>query len=574
MEYVDGGTLADRLGQHPIPPAQAAAWAEAIARGIHAAHRRGVIHRDLKPANVLMTADGVPKITDFGIARRMDDPADRTRTGLVMGTPAYMAPEQAEGRKGVGPAADIWAVGAILYEMLTGRPPFTGETSLDLLRRVASENPQRPSRVRPGVPPALEAVCLKCLQRDPAARYPTAEAVADDLARYRSEPVAAEKPRRRWVMSVAVAAGLLLIVGLAVRPWAGSGRGTDPGSQPGGPPSADTLPGPGPATIPPSLIVPPAGEPRWEQFPIAVDDNFEQLAFPTRDIGFAASRAGVYRTDDAGQTWKRVWAQELGSVHFLSFENPVRGWLGTDHLFETTDRGTTWTAVELPGVERMREVRALVIGPDGWGMTGGSDAPAGDLTLFRRKAGAAAWEKLDPVTAGLWGKDGRYRKWSLGGLATAGPRTAWAVLTADTTAEAGVVLSTTDGGATWQAGFQPPNYLRHVHFADEMRGWLAGFGGTFWTTDDGGRTWAPQANPAGDRTASILAFARGAPFGLAPLTDGQVLLTADGRAWRTVEVGLAGLTPAAAVVDRGRAYVLARNGQVARYTDPQFRPRP
>src|SRR4051812_32756678 len=223
MEFVDGGTLGDRIKQGPIPTGQAVAWAEAIARGVHAAHRRGIVHRDLKPANVLMTADGVPKITDFGIARRLDDPADKTRTGLVVGTPAYMAPEQAEGRKGVGPAADVWAVGTILYEMLTGRRPFDGSPSFDLLKRVTTEAPPRPSRVRPGLPAALEAVCLKCLEKDPARRYPSAEALAYDLARFRSRPVPAARSRWRGLVPLAVVGGALLTVLLALKPWAPSG---------------------------------------------------------------------------------------------------------------------------------------------------------------------------------------------------------------------------------------------------------------------------------------------------------------------------------------------------------------
>src|SRR5688500_5519904 len=206
MQFVDGGTLADRLRAGPVPPRQAAEWVEDIARGVHAAHRRGVVHRDLKPANVLMTADGVPKITDFGIARRLDDPADRTRTGMVIGTPAYMSPEQAEGRKGVGPPADVWAVGVILYELLTGRRPFDGESSFDLLRRVTSEVAPRPSRVRPGIPSRLEDICLKCLEKDPAHRYPTAEALADDLARYRAGPSPGQPARRPWLVPAVAAA--------------------------------------------------------------------------------------------------------------------------------------------------------------------------------------------------------------------------------------------------------------------------------------------------------------------------------------------------------------------------------
>src|SRR5262249_41311553 len=145
MEFCDGGSLAAGLDGTPLPPRQAAALAEALARAIHYAHQRGVVHRDLKPANVLLAADGTPKLTDFGLAKMLDACASviapgraRTQTGAVMGTPSYMAPEQAEGRKEVGTAADVYGLGAILYELLTGRPPFKAATHVDTVLQVLS----------------------------------------------------------------------------------------------------------------------------------------------------------------------------------------------------------------------------------------------------------------------------------------------------------------------------------------------------------------------------------------------------------------------------------------------------
>jgi serine/threonine-protein kinase len=566
MEFVDGGTLADRLKQGPVPADQAAAWAEAIARGIHAAHRRGIVHRDLKPANVLMTGDGVPKITDFGIARRLDDPADKTRTGLVIGTPAYMAPEQAEGRKGVGPPADVWAVGAVLYEMLTGRRPFDGGSSHDLLRRVSSEKPPRPSRVRPTVPARLEAICLKCLQKDPANRYPTAEALADDLARARGQPTPAAPPRRRWLAPVAVVAVCLLAVVLVGKPWGRPGAGGDPATQPGGPSIA-----PGPDPVGPSpLAQAPVGKPVWEQFQItAADEDFQQLAFPTRDVGYAASRAGVHRTADGGQTWTRVSGQARGHVFALTFADADHGWLSGDGLYRTADGGRTWNPVELPGADPKRGVRALALGTGGWGLAGGATG-SGDVALFRRKPGDDGWEKIDAVA---WdGKDGPHHNWVLSALAVAGPADGWAVLFG--AAEAGVVLHTADGGDTWTPVFEADADLYHIHFADPRRGWLAGSRGRLWATSDGGLNWTAQANPEGADPVSCLAFARGGePFGLAPL-EGRCLMTDDGRSWQVVKAGLTGRTPAAVVVDPGRAYVLGRDGKVARYTDPRVKLRP
>lgn len=588
MEYVDGGTLADRLRGGPPPPAKAAEWAEAIARGIHAAHRRGIVHRDLKPANVLMTGDGVPKISDFGIARRLDGTGEATRTGVVMGTPAYMAPEQAEGRgKSAGPPADVWAVGAILYEMLTGRPPFTGESALDTLRKVTTDPPVPPSRLQPDVPPALEAVCLRCLHKRPGDRYPTAEALADDLARCRAGLATIGTPARpsgRWRLPIAVGVGLVLVVALVV--WLGGRSGEQtPAEPPSGPPTADssatqppTTPNGGPvAPTPPVVAPPPIGEPEWKQFrvaPAAEDELFQRIAFPTRDTGLVASNHAVYRTDDGGQTWNPTWRGKPDSVHFLTFENTDRGWLGAGQLYHTADGGKTWNPVPLPGITA---VRALALGPGGWGLAGGSTA-AGELVLFRRKPGAQEWEKLDPAATRLWGgeKDKQpYRDWSLGGLAVAGPMDAWLTLSA-AGSEAGVVLRTPNAGDTWEPVFPAATYLRDIHFADPDRGWLAGFRGKLWTTTDGGREWVPQPNPGGDVTVSGLAFARsGEPVALAPLSEGRVLRTDDGRTWRAADTGLDFYSaPAAAVVDPGRAYVLGSDGRVARYTDPRVPPRP
>jgi serine/threonine protein kinase/WD40 repeat protein len=183
MEFCAGGSLAARLAGRPLPPGEAAALVAQLARGVHAAHQAGVIRRDLKPGNVLFAADGTPRVTDFGLARKVDGGTALTATGAVVGTPGYMAPEQAEGRKGVGPAADVYALGALLYECLTGRPPFQAATPLDTILQVLADPPVPPSRLRPRIPPALEAVCLKCLEKDPRLRPRSAAALADDLER-------------------------------------------------------------------------------------------------------------------------------------------------------------------------------------------------------------------------------------------------------------------------------------------------------------------------------------------------------------------------------------------------------
>jgi serine/threonine protein kinase len=184
LEYCPGGSLARKLRGRPLPAEEAATLVEALARAVHVAHTKGIVHRDLKPSNVLLGEDGTPKIADFGLARQIDEEG-HTATGVVLGTPSYMAPEQAAGAKDVGPAADVYALGAILYECLTGRPPFKAETQMATLRQVLDEAPAPPSQVNPGVPRDLEAVCLKCLEKDPARRYPWALALAQDLRRFR-----------------------------------------------------------------------------------------------------------------------------------------------------------------------------------------------------------------------------------------------------------------------------------------------------------------------------------------------------------------------------------------------------
>jgi tetratricopeptide (TPR) repeat protein len=226
MELVEGGTLAEHLDAAPVAADEAARLVEVLARAIHSAHLRGIVHRDLKPSNVLLQAHelqpvglGLPKITDFGLAKLLEDDEALapTRAGAILGTPTYMAPEQAWGRpQDVGPATDIYGLGVILYEMLGGRPPFRGKTDLETLDLVRSAEPPPPSQFRAKVPRDLETICLKCLRKEPARRYATADDLADDLRRFlqgepiRARPVGRGERLLMWARRRPAAAALVL----------------------------------------------------------------------------------------------------------------------------------------------------------------------------------------------------------------------------------------------------------------------------------------------------------------------------------------------------------------------------
>ena len=226
LEFVEGGTLADKLREGPWPPREAVQMVVRLARGIQAAHDRGIIHRDLKPANVLLAADGTPKITDFGLAKRLELDEHQTHTGAVMGTPTYMSPEQAWGRsEEVGPHSDQYALGVILYELLTGRPPFQGSSTIETLEAVRTREPIPPAQLLPRLPKDLETICLKALSKEPAGRYEGAGAMADDLERFlRGEPILARPvsaPERLWRRCkrsprVACLAAAVVLMGVAI----------------------------------------------------------------------------------------------------------------------------------------------------------------------------------------------------------------------------------------------------------------------------------------------------------------------------------------------------------------------
>jgi WD40 repeat protein len=226
LEFCPGGSLDKKLAGNPMAARQATQLVEVLAQAVRAAHEQRVLHRDLKPANVLFAANGTPKITDFGLAKKLDEQG-QTATGAILGTPSYMAPEQAGGKK-VGPAADVYALGAVLYECLTGRPPFKGPTPLDTVFQVLSEEPVPPGQLVPTVPRDVETICLKCLQKEAVRRYESARSLAEDLQRFTAGKPVLARPIgrigrfRRWcrrnpaVAALAALAIVLLITGTIV----------------------------------------------------------------------------------------------------------------------------------------------------------------------------------------------------------------------------------------------------------------------------------------------------------------------------------------------------------------------
>ena len=236
MGFVDGESLASRLRKGPLPSRSAAGLFVKVAEAIEYAHQHGVVHRDLKPGNILLDGSGTPRVTDFGLAKIVLGDSTLSASGKIMGTPSYMPPEQAAGNRGeIGPAADVYALGATLYAMVAGRPPFHAATAMDTLLQVLSDDPVSPRSLNPSVERDIETICLRCLEKDPARRYASAAALAEDLRRYLDgKPILASPvgvPERAWrwarrkpALAGALGATALLLVAITAISTISAGR--------------------------------------------------------------------------------------------------------------------------------------------------------------------------------------------------------------------------------------------------------------------------------------------------------------------------------------------------------------
>ncbi|MEK6234383.1 MAG: serine/threonine protein kinase, partial [Planctomycetales bacterium] len=234
MDYIEGRSLAELIRTEPPSPKEAARIVKDVAEAVHYAHEEGIIHRDLKPSNILIDESGEVHVTDFGLAMRVEGDSDLTRTGQVLGTPCYMSPEQATAKRDlIGPATDVYSLGAVLYELLAGRPPFRGETAADTIRQLIDTEPSSPRQLQSNTPRDLETISLKCLEKDPRSRFGTAGALADDLGRFLADqPILARRTgvfarSLKWTRRNPFAAGLISVslltvlfgVGLSVSQW-------------------------------------------------------------------------------------------------------------------------------------------------------------------------------------------------------------------------------------------------------------------------------------------------------------------------------------------------------------------
>jgi hypothetical protein len=409
LEYCPGGSLDKAVAGQPQPPPGAARLVEKLARAVQAAHEAGVVHRDLKPANVLLappgdepalnTPWGVPKVADFGLCRLLQAEGQRTAEGAVAGTPQYMAPEQAEGRgQDIGPATDVWALGVILYEMLTGRRPFQAGSTPATLRAVCQDEPPRPMRLQAGVPAELEAICLRCLRKRPGERYARAADLAEALRGWLAgaeagrqappqKPAPGGKSIRpgRGLLAASVLAALFLAAF-----WAWWNRPTGPA------PAA-------PAVVSPAQI--PAAGPERSTKPLTVDLKVwkvESEGFNNRVAGQLGRDVFRVRLNDAVRVEARL--SEPAYAYFLAF-NPAQEEDHRVQCFPEDHRGRAPDRLDRAGPDE------TITLDDGVGLQAfavvASRQPLPPFTQWRRQHASLGWDRVRATSRVLWLADGK-----------------------------------------------------------------------------------------------------------------------------------------------------------------------
>jgi serine/threonine protein kinase len=577
LEFVDGGSLAHKVAAGPVPFRDAAQMVELLARAMHRAHQQGIVHRDLKPANVLLNKDGSPKIADFGLAKKLDDEASPTVTGAVLGTPSYMSPEQARGIKQIGPGADIYSLGVILYELLTGRPPFKGESTFDTMYKVVWEEPQPPVGLRPEVPPQLQTICLKCLAKEPEQRFPTAEALADALHQYlrsgndatSSEEGEGPIPGPRRSTSLMLMALIVILIGGAL----------------GGALyffQNETPPNSSPQSSPITSSAPTTGATRkvsgWEVLPtLPGPDPIVSISFPTPNIGYAASHNTIYRTADGGQQWQSLLKDTTdGPIHFVYFIRADAGWYGNSKLRRTSDSGATWIHPGILKTLGAREITVLEAAGTPPFLIGGGVTPEGSLFLFRRSGNETEKpEALMNVLVdlhGYWGgKEKPYRTWHAVQVAILGQKQAMVILRGP--GEESALVRTGDTGDTWTVGPPALEKPRFVCSNLQGRAWAAS-ATSLWHCEGPTRNLEKVDDFKPEAAITGLSCSHRSQFVVALLANGKVMLNEEGKHWQTSDPNLGTDLKAVVVPDPSCAYILTANNRLARYTRAGVTPMP
>jgi serine/threonine protein kinase len=575
LEFVDGGSLAHKVAAGPVPFRDAAEMVELLARAMHRAHQQGIVHRDLKPANVLLNKDGSPKIADFGLAKKMDDEASPTVTGAVLGTPSYMSPEQARGIKQIGPGADIYSLGVILYELLTGRPPFKGESTFDTMYKVVWEEPQPPVGLRPEVPPQLQTICLKCLAKEPEQRFPTAEALADALHQYLrsgddatiSEEGQGPIPGPRRSMSLVLGALIVILIGGALGGalYFFQNETTPPNSSPQSSPATNSAPTTGTARKVSG----------WEVLPtLPGSDPIVSISFPTPNIGYAASHNTIYRTADGGQQWQSLVKDTTdGAIQFVYFVRPSVGWYGNAKIHKTLDSGAIWIHPGILKATGPREITVLESSGLPAFLIGGGNYADDTLFLFRRSGietdrPEALPNEKNTDTHGYWGgKDKPFRTWRATGVAILGSKHAMVVLRG--MGEENALVRTVDGGDNWTVGpaarFVCSSAVGHVWAANAT---------TLWHCEGPTRNLEKVDDFKPEAAITGLSCSHRGHFVVALLANGKVMLSEEGKHWQTSDPNLGTDLKTVVVPDHSCAYILTANNRLARYTRAGVTPMP